>query len=141
MKSASQVECACHIGALLGSAEYELINKFSRFGHALGMITQIANDIHGITRGNDIATRKITLPVIFALAHAEEKDRQQLELVFNKKSGAVPNSSKILDLLFRAGAIHYATVKVEYYQQCASDILSEIEKTGARVERLKLFLE
>jgi geranylgeranyl pyrophosphate synthase len=141
MKSASQVECACRIGALLANANQELVDMFAKFGHNLGMAAQITNDIQGITRGSDVAKNKITLPVIYALAQSNSETRDQLELAFGKQSESAPVPAQITDLLFRSGAVHYATIKMEFYKQRAIDILSEIEGDGASVGRLKLFLE
>ncbi len=141
MKSASQVECVCHIGALLANANQELIDKFSTFGHNLGMASQIANDIQGITQGSDILKRKITLPLIYALARTDGEVRNKLQFTFSKQSEYVPDFVQIKDLLFRIGAIHYATIKMEIYKQRALDILYETEVSVASVERLKLFLK
>ena len=141
LKSASTIECACHVGALLASANQELIDTFTLFGHNLGMASQIANDIQGITHGTDIMKHKITLPIIYALAQTDGEAHSQLELAFGKQSESVADPTEIRDLLFRTGAIHCATVKMEFYKQRALDILLEIERAGASVERLKLFLE
>lgn len=141
MKSASTSECACYIGALLANANNRLVDIFGRFGHNLGMAAQIANDIQGLTFGNDIIEGKITLPVIYALAQADQKTRNQLKRAFRKQSKVTPNATQIRDLLFRTGAIHYAAIKMEFYKQQALDNLSEAEKAGVRVKRLKLFLE
>jgi geranylgeranyl pyrophosphate synthase len=141
MKSASQIECACHIGALLATADQELINTFTIFGHNLGIAAQIANDIRGITHGSDIVKRKITLPIIYALTHAHGETRNKLASVFGQQSETVPDPTQIKNLLFNSGAIHFATVKMESYKQLALDKLSEIERYGASVERLKSFLE
>ncbi|MGD9116878.1 MAG: polyprenyl synthetase family protein [Dehalococcoidia bacterium] len=141
LKSASQVECACHIGALLAKASQELVDILARFGHNLGMAAQITNDIRGVTRGSDIPEHKMTLPVIYALTQAEGESRHQLELAFRKPFESVADPAQIRDLLFRTGAIHFATVKMESYKQLAQDNLSEIERHGASVERLKSLLE
>jgi geranylgeranyl pyrophosphate synthase len=141
MKSASQVECACHIGAVLATANQELIDRFAAFGRDLGMAAQIANDIQGTTRGGDLVRRKITLPLIYALAQTDGDVRSQLELTFSRRSGPQTDPTEAKDLLFRTGAVHYATVKMEFYKQRALDILAEAEQAGASVERLKLFLE
>lgn len=141
MKSASQVECAFHVGALLAEAQPQLICLFSDFGNNLGLAAQIANDIRGIMDGNDIRRRKITLPVIYALAQAEGETRTQLEAVFCGQSGTAPDCVQIRHLLFTTGAVHYSTLKVELYKQYALDALSRAEEAGTRVERLKLFLE
>jgi geranylgeranyl pyrophosphate synthase len=141
MKSASTPECACHIGALLATENQELIDKFTIFGRNLGMASQIANDIQGIIRGSDIVKRKITLPIIYALVQTDGEARYQLELAFVKPSELVPDPRRIIDLLFRCGAIHYATIKMELYKQHALDTLFEAKNVGANVEQLKLFLE
>ncbi len=141
MKSASTVECSCRIGALLATANQELIDTFALFGHNLGMAAQIANDILGITRGSDIVKPRITLPVIYALTQTNGETRNQLELAFGKPAESALDNAQIKDLLFRTGAIHYATIKMELYKQRALDSLSEAEGAGASVERLKLFLE
>ena len=141
MKSASTIECACHIGALLATASQETIDSFTLFGHNLGMASQIANDIQGITSGSDIVKHKITLPVVYALAHMEGEAHNQLEFAFSKTCESVLGPTQIRDLLFGSGAIHYAMIKMEIYKQHALDILHELEKTGSSVERLRLFLE
>jgi len=141
LKSASQVECSCYIGALLANASRELIDTFTLFGHNLGMAAQITNDIQGITKGNDIMKRTITLPVIYALTQTDGEVRNQFESAFGKQSESKPDPVQIRDLLFRYGAIYYATIKMEFYKQQALDSLSEAERMGACVKRLKLFLE
>jgi geranylgeranyl diphosphate synthase type I len=141
MKSASQVECACHIGALLATANQELINAFTIFGHNLGMAAQITNDILGITRGSDILKHKMALPVIYTLTQTDGEARNQLELAFRKPSEYVLEPAQIRDLLFRTGAIHYAMIKMESYKQRALDTLSKAEGAGASIEHLKLFWE
>ena len=141
MKSASTTECACHIGALLATGNQELIDKFTLFGRNLGMASQIANDIQGITLGSDIVKRKITLPVIYALVQTEGDTLNQLEFAFVEPSESTPDLKQIRAMLFGSGAIHHATIKMEIYKQLAMDALSEAEDIGATVERLKLFLE
>jgi octaprenyl-diphosphate synthase len=141
MKSASQIECACHIGALLADTKQELVNLFTKFGHDLGVASQITNDIQGVIQGSDIAKRKITLPAIYALTQADSRARNQIKLAFRKPSESVLDTAQIGELLFRTGAIHYATIKMEFYKQQALGILSKAEAAGASVERLRLFLE
>lgn len=141
MKSASTVKCACHIGALLAATNEKLIDVFDIFGENLGVASQIANDVLGITRGNDILKRKITLPVIYALAKADGETHDQLVSVFGQRSETLPSFTQIKDLLFRTGAIHYTMIKMEFYRQQALDILSELKRAGVNIKRLKLFLE
>ena len=141
MKSATQVECTCTVGALLATANQELIDTFATFGHNLGMAAQITNDIQGIIHGSDIVKGKTTLPLIYALTQTAGEARNELERTFGKQSESVFDPVRIRDLLFRTGAVHYATIKMEFYKQRSLDILSQVEKAGFSAERLKLFLQ
>jgi competence protein ComQ len=140
-KSASQIECACQIGAMLGEADEELVRTFSSFGHNLGMASQIANDIQGVIRGADVQRRKITLPLVYALNNSEAKIREQLKSAFSEQTGTVPDPLQTRNLLFQSGGMYYATVKMEFYKQQAIYFLYEAEKAGISVERLWPFLE
>lgn len=140
MKSASQIECTCYVGALLANTNPELVDMFAKFGHNLGMAAQITNDIQGAIRGSDILKRKITLPVIYAFSQTDAKTRKQLVSAFSQRESE-GELSQVRDILFRTGAIHYATVKMECYKQAARDFLAKAAAAGASVERLNLFLE
>jgi geranylgeranyl pyrophosphate synthase len=140
-KSASQIECACHVGALLSTNNQELISKFSQFGQNLGMAAQIVNDIQGVTVGSDIAENKKSLPLVYALNNQTCKSHDQIKQLFRDIDRKVSNTASLRDLLFRSGAMHYATVKMEFFKQCATDILSDLKKAGVNVERLGVFLE
>lgn len=141
MKSASQVECACHVGAILATEDQDLWDAFAKFGYNLGIASQIANDIQGITHGSDIIKPKVTLPVIYALSQVDGEDYHRLKSTFSKNSEHPSDSTEITNLLFNTGAIHYTAVKMELYKQKALDILSKVEAKIAHVERLKLFLK
>lgn len=140
MKSASTTECACHIGALLATANQALTDSFTLFGYNLGMASQIANDIHGIISRRDIIDHKITLPVVYALAHTEGETYNQLESAFKRQPESNCDLMETTALLFNSGAVHYSMIKMETYKQHALDILDELENTGYDVKKLKLFL-
>lgn len=141
MKSASTIQCACHIGAILADADTSVVHLLTQFGYNLGMAAQIANDIQGITRGSDIIGRKVSLPIIYALNQTEIDSYNLLKDIFITKSESEFNITQIKNLLFNIGAVHYAMIKTEIYKQKAAEFLSSIEKTGANTEHLKLFLK
>jgi geranylgeranyl pyrophosphate synthase len=140
MKSASQIECACHVGAMLSTQDSALIDAFGEFGQNLGIASQITNDIRGITDGDDILQRKITLPVIFALSQTDGEARGQLACAFDRQTCSELDISQVKDLIFSSGAIYYATIKVELYRQLALKALSKASAAGAAVDRLQVFL-
>jgi geranylgeranyl pyrophosphate synthase len=140
MKSASQIECACYAGARLAGAKPELLDKFSRFGHNLGMAAQITNDIRGIVQGKDITNRKITLPVLYAISQTRGVIRDQLTVSFRKTSAPL-SDTQISEIIFNTGAVHYSTIRMEGYRQESRSALSELENSGVITEHLKVFLE
>lgn len=141
MKSAAQIECACYIGAMLAGANQKLIDKFALFGRNLGMAAQIGNDIQGIISGNDIKKKKVTLPIIYSLDLPDKDIHDTLVLEFQKRAEPSKDFQSIIKLLFRTGAVHYATVKMNVYRQKALDNLSSIRLSGIDIEKLKVFLK
>ena len=141
MKSASQIECACHVGATLATNDQAIIRLFDQFGRNLGMAAQIYNDILGIHKGTDIVNKKITLPVIFALAHLEGESRIFLEQAYHESDNRHSvNSTQVKEILSCSGALHYATLRMECHTQLARDILSEVSKLGVITDKLEMFL-
>ena len=137
LKTASAVECACTSAALLASRAAATVDLFSEFGRNLGMSCQIANDIHGITSGPDARARKITLPVIYALSQTQGEVFSQLESIFIKIGGqSASTTDEVTKLLWRTGALPYATVKMEYYRLKAREALDKIRATGVNVDTL-----
>lgn len=141
MKSASQLECACYTGAYLATEDGMKIKAFARFGYNLGMAVQIANDIKGIAEGYDIIKHKTTLPAIYGLAQAEGEDLSRLTATYKEYTGATADPVEIKDILFRTGAIYYATVKIEMYKQAAVEALATVEDNGVETHRFKELLE
>jgi competence protein ComQ len=141
LKSASQIECSCRLGALLGGADKKLIDIFSKFGHNLGMSAQLANDIRGINRGKDILNRKVTLPVIYALNQMEGQKHQYMEAFFRKETSDSVKWEDIKDWLSRCGAVYYASVKQETYKQQALAYLITAKKLGVDTSHLTTFLK
>jgi len=93
-KSASQIECACRVGAVLAGAGDTLVKTMTNFGRNTGMAAQIDNDIRGLNEGKDIKKQKITLPVIYALAHGERKVQERLMSMLQKKRSSRRNPTK-----------------------------------------------
>lgn len=140
-KSATSVQCACHTGVVLGDVQSKLVEVLISLGYNLGMGFQIADDIEGIVHGSDIMTRKITLPVIYALTVAKGRDKSLLKQVYiNHKERPIPEL-QIQNLLFRVGAIEYAVIRLEAYRQRAADILYKAEQEGFNSQRMKPYLE
>jgi octaprenyl-diphosphate synthase len=86
-KTGLLIASACEVGAIYAGADETKVAALRSYGESLGCAFQIVDDIldylgdpakTGKAVGNDLAEGKMTLPVILALAKAEETDRQFL---------------------------------------------------------------
>jgi len=76
-KTAALLAAACRIGGLAGGLDRPLVEQLTRFGHSIGMVFQIRDDVLDVVgtdeqlgkpAGNDLVEGVYTLPVIRALA-------------------------------------------------------------------------
>jgi len=122
-KTASLLSTCCEIGALSASANSEYQNAMHNFGEYLGIAFQIRDDILdyvgsskiiGKPLGGDIKEKKITLPLIYALNSATEKEASNI-IKLIKKNKKRENISEILTFVKKFNGIEYAnSVALEY---------------------------
>ncbi|MBW2623383.1 MAG: polyprenyl synthetase family protein [Deltaproteobacteria bacterium] len=94
-KTGALIEGACRLGAVFAEAPDEYENNLAEFGTRLGKAFQMIDDTldysltaaeFGKPVGHDLDEGKITLPVILALAQANEADHRELrDLVVTEK--------------------------------------------------------
>jgi len=89
-KTASLFSACARLGVMSGGAEDGLASRLGEFAWNLGMAFQLVDDILDFTAtaevlgkpvGNDLREGKVTLPLIYALEHASEQERQMVETV------------------------------------------------------------
>lgn len=90
-KTASLFEAACYVGAILANASYEVCEDLKRYGHSLGILFQMTDDLldykgslFGKERGVDFREGKVTLPILLAYERADEKERAFWERTFRE---------------------------------------------------------
>ena len=120
-KTASLFEACAGIGALSVGASDIDVQAAKRFGHNLGMIFQIRDDIFdyfesdeiGKPTGADMADGKLTLPVIYALQHSPYES--MMPLAMKVKAGTI-NADEIavlVEFTKEYGGIEYAQKKMD----------------------------
>jgi len=135
-KTAVLFESCCVLGAISVGASDEMIEKSAKFGHNVGMIFQIRDDIFdyydspeiGKPTGNDMLEGKLTLPVIYALTHHENP--AVMNLAKKVKAGTI-NKDEIAVLIEYAkqhDGIKYAEKKMEEFAQEAQLFIDECVK-------------
>jgi geranylgeranyl diphosphate synthase type I len=146
-KTASLIAGSAEAGAILASDDEAVIAAYRRFGWSLGLAFQLNDDLLGIwgdeastgKETSDIATRKKTLPLIYALAEATGADGERLRAIL-AHSGSEPTlaeAQEVRAILRRVGAEEYTRRRAQEYRD---DALAQIASVGvvdaASVERL-----
>ena len=145
-KTATLISACSEIGALSVNASQETIEKCRMFGKYLGYCFQIKDDIFdyfdnidlGKPTGNDLREGKITLPLIYALRTAPEKDAAlKLEIIV-KQNYNRENIAELINFAKQYNGIEYAENKLSEYKQKAVNIINSFSPSEARTSLLLL---
>ena len=147
-KTAVLFEVCCKLGAISVGAPRDIIEKAAKFGHNIGMIFQIRDDIFdyydsaeiGKPTGNDMLEGKLTLPIIYALTHY--KNDAVLNLAKKVKAGTI-NQDEIAVLIEFAkqyGGIKYAEKKMNDFAKECESFIDECVKPELK-DSFKAYLE
>ena len=145
-KTASLLSASAEIGAISVNAPDETIDKCRQFGEYLGYCFQIKDDIFdyyddvniGKPTGNDIREGKITLPLLFALKNAPEKERGNYFSMIDNQDYTHQNVTALLRFAKQYGGIEYAEYRLEEFKQKAVEIISSFPYSEARTGLLLL---
>ena len=132
-KTAILFEACAGLGAVSVGVKDEEVEKAKKFGHNIGMIFQIRDDIFdyydskeiGKPTGNDMTEGKLTLPVIYALTHS---DSQAMQTLAKKvKNGTINNDeiAVLVEFTKQNGGIEYAEKKMEEFAKEAQKYIDE----------------
>jgi octaprenyl-diphosphate synthase len=138
-KTAELCQVACRLGASYSGAAPEVVDALGRYGDAVGIAFQIADDYLdlwgdessiGKTLGTDLQQGKATLPVIRMLSTSTERERR---LIADVLTG--PTDRRLKDLrpmLQRCDARHYTRKVAEAYRDKAVDALTYLNDSDAK---------
>lgn len=136
-KTAALVGASVQAGAILATDDQAVIEAYRRFGYDLGVAFQIADDVKGTfwsaadsgkAEAGDVRRRKKTLPVVWALSHADAAARKRLRALYARtpeRDGPLRDEeiAEVLDILERSGARQHATAEARRYRDRALDQL------------------
>ncbi len=146
-KTASLIAGSAEAGAVLATEDETVIAAYRRFGWALGLAFQLNDDLLGIwgdeaitgKETSDIATRKKTLPLIYALANATGVDgvRLRAQLTESEAQPTDAEAREVLDILERVGAQEYTRSRARAYRdEALAELAASGHVDGASIERL-----
>lgn len=147
-KTAVLFESCSALGAISVGASDDDIEKAKRFGHNIGMIFQIRDDIFdyfdskeiGKPTGNDMLEGKLTLPIIYSLTHYE--NAAVLNLAKKVKNGTINNDeiAILIEFAKQYGGIKYAEKKMEEFAKECQSFIDECVKPELK-DSFKAYLE
>lgn len=145
-KSGELISMAFQVGAAIATDDRGVIEQCGAFGRRVGIVAQVVNDIAGIAilesaRGSDLARRKKTLPVAYALRCAEAEGVSPILAWYGLADGHATESA-VAAAIQELGGHHYAWVVADAHRREALRILSRLTRaTGRRdIQHLRRLL-
>ena len=131
-KTAALIAGSIEAGAILATEDDEVIERYRRFGWALGLAFQLNDDLLGIWGleqqtgkvPTDVARHKKTLPVIYAFEHASPADRERLGALYTLVEPGGDEIREIVDILDRTGAQGFTRAEAQRWRDAC---LAELE--------------
>jgi octaprenyl-diphosphate synthase len=132
-KTASLMAAACEMGAAAGQATFR--SPLKRYGHALGMAFQIADDLIDYTEaetvtgkpgGQDLREHKVTLPLIHALRAMNGAGRREVETFFADPVPSDEGIARVIELVVENGGLEYSRQRAAQFGESAAEALADL---------------
>ncbi|KAA1259153.1 Octaprenyl-diphosphate synthase [Rubripirellula obstinata] len=144
-KTAELCRVSCELGALHSGGTESQVDALGRFGNAIGIAFQIADDYLdlwgdddtvGKTLGTDIEQGKMTLPLIRLLETSSLRNRERIVAILRGPSEE--RLPAIRPLLEASDAKDYTESMAQQFRREAISALDELEPTQAKESLLTL---
>jgi octaprenyl-diphosphate synthase len=139
-KTASLLATCTEIGATSVTGDPDVRARMREFGENIGMVFQIRDDlldyigrtsITGKPAGLDIKEKKLTLPLIHAIAHAPSAESKAV-LTIIKNGANRKGLRQLVSFAHEHGGIEYTIRKAEHYSERALRAIEPISPSPAR---------
>jgi len=138
-KTASLIASACACGACSTGADQQQINDMWAFGQKIGIAFQIKDDLLdygngdiGKPKGTDIKEKKMTLPLIYALNHADKQTKRSIIHTVKNNNNDKEKVKEVIDYVLQSGGIEYSREKMVAYRQAALNYLAGWPESSIR---------
>lgn len=138
-KTASLIATVCE-GAAVSVDREDMADRMRKFGELVGLAFQIKDDIFdygtefdiGKPTGLDIRERKMTLPLIYALANSSKEIKKELINIVKNRNEDTESVRRAVKLVIEAGGIHYAIERMNQLKNEALDLLVGIPESDSK---------
>ncbi|MEI8279749.1 MAG: polyprenyl synthetase family protein [Bacteroidota bacterium] len=138
-KTASLLSAACAAGAYSSTQSKEVSDHFRAFGEKVGIAFQIKDDLFdygedniGKPTGIDIKEKKMTLPLIYALQHVDQRTKKEIIYIVKNQNTDRKKVNEVIAHVKTSGGIEYAIEKMNAYKAEAITLLHQYPDTPAR---------
>ena len=148
-KTAALFEACCSIAALSAGLKEDELTTVTKFGHDIGMIFQIRDDIFdyydaaeiGKPTGNDMAEGKLTLPVLYALNSTQDKEMLALAQKVKERTVTADEIARLVAFTKANGGIEYAERRMNELHADALQFIDRQVKDGQIAQALNAYLD
>lgn len=145
-KTAVLFATGCELGAIMGGADEELVQRLRRFGHLLGMGFQIIDDIidfesseiTGKATGGDLRQGIVTLPTMYFFEKASQEDADFVKGLIERKDADEAEVTRAVELIRSSGAFDLAYAEAKDFIVRAKELLEEIPASEASARLLEI---
>ncbi len=143
-KTASLFAASAQCGAIAGGSPPQAVEALRAFGLAYGIAFQMRDDLLDVTAdaaalgkpvGNDLAERKMTIPLILALRMGSQEFRGMVERLY---SGRESDTAAVIAGIRQSGAVDATRAKIAEYARRAEDAIGALKDSAAKAELQRL---
>ena len=140
-KTAVLFQGTCRSGALISDVSLTKETALSDYGFNLGIAFQMVDDLLDYTLdtvtlgkevGADLKEGKLTLPVIYSLKSADEKDRTRMENIIKNKNFSVNDFETLIKMIDKYGGQLYTQNLATEYVQNAKEALAVFQNSKTK---------
>lgn len=144
-KTSTLLSAACSAGAYSASQQEDAIEFFRQFGEYVGIAFQIKDDLFdygedniGKPTGIDIKEKKMTLPLIYTLQHADKATKRKIIYIIKNQNTDKAKVAEVISLVHASGGIQYAIEKMKDHQARAIAMLDKFSDSPAKKALVEL---
>ncbi len=147
-KTAALFAACAELGAISAGGNADYVARAKRFGELVGLCFQIRDDIFdyyedskiGKPTGNDMLEGKLTLPVIYAVQHADNERVTQLAARVKSGEASAAEIAELVDYTKSHGGIEYAERRMRELHNEALQLLDAWQNAEVR-ESLRGYID
>lgn len=147
-KTAALFAACAELGAISAGGNADYVARAKRFGELVGLCFQIRDDIFdyyedskiGKPTGNDMLEGKLTLPVIYAIQHADNERVTQLAARVKSGEASAAEIAELVDYTKSHGGIEYSERRMRELHNEALQLLDAWQNAEVR-ESLRGYID